>query len=107
MQMRWANMDCKTVTSPAVIVLGVSYAYGEGEAQKRVLENVDFTLARGEFAALTGHSGAGKTTLLTLIGAIRGMQEGEIDVLGHELAGRAAGAPGRSAPAGRLHIPGP
>ena len=92
MQMRWANIDGRTAASPAVSVRGVSYAYGTGDAQKRVLENVDFTLARGEFAALTGHSGAGKTTLLTLIGAIRGLQEGEINVLGLELAGRAAHA---------------
>ena len=88
MQIRWANIDGKTIASPAVSVRGVSYAYGTGDAQKRVLENVDFTLARGEFAALTGHSGAGKTTLLTLIGAIRSLQEGEINVLGLDLAGR-------------------
>jgi putative ABC transport system ATP-binding protein len=92
MQMRWANMDGKAVGSPAVGVRGVSYAYGVGDAQKKVLENVDFTLARGEFAVLTGHSGAGKTTLLTLIGAIRSLQDGEINVLGHELAGRSAAA---------------
>jgi putative ABC transport system ATP-binding protein len=92
MQMHWPNMDGKAMASPAVSVRGVSYAYGEGEAKKRVLEDVDFTLAPGEFAALTGHSGAGKTTLLTLIGAIRSLQEGEINVLGFDLAGRAAGA---------------
>ncbi len=92
MQMHWAHTDGTTMAPPAVSVRGVSYAYGEGAAQKRVLENVDFTLARGEFAALTGHSGAGKTTLLTLIGAIRGLQEGEINVLGLDLAGREARA---------------
>ena len=32
-----------------------------------VLDNVDFTLAEGEFRFLTGASGAGKTTLLKLI----------------------------------------
>jgi putative ABC transport system ATP-binding protein len=36
---------------------------------------------------LTGPSGSGKTTLLTLIGALRGMQEGSCRVLGHELLG--------------------
>jgi putative ABC transport system ATP-binding protein len=92
MQMRWPSVDGKTLAPAAVSVRGVSYAYGMGDAQKRVLENVDFTLARGEFAVLTGPSGAGKTTLLTLIGAIRSLQEGKINVLGLELAGRAARA---------------
>jgi putative ABC transport system ATP-binding protein len=92
MQMRWANMDGNAVATPAVSVRSVSYAYGMGDARKKVLESVNFTLARGEFAVLTGHSGAGKTTLLTLIGAIRSLQTGEISVLGHELAGRSATA---------------
>jgi putative ABC transport system ATP-binding protein len=35
---------------------------------------------------MTGPSGSGKTTLLTLIGALRSMQEGRIEVLGHNLA---------------------
>ncbi|MBV9550942.1 MAG: ATP-binding cassette domain-containing protein [Alphaproteobacteria bacterium] len=78
------------MTSVAVTVRGVSYAYGEGAARKTVLDEVDLTLRRGEFAVLTGHSGAGKTTLLTLIGAIRSLQQGQINVLGFNLAGRGA-----------------
>jgi putative ABC transport system ATP-binding protein len=76
----------------AVSVRGVSYAYGAGEGRKPVLDDVHFTLSRGEFAVLTGHSGAGKTTLLTLIGAIRKLQQGQINVLGLELSGRGAAA---------------
>lgn len=82
----------RSPSGAAVAVRGVSYAYGAGTARKSVLEDVDFTLARGEFAVLTGHSGAGKTTLLTLIGAIRSLQQGQINVLGLELAGRGAAA---------------
>lgn len=73
-----------------VRVRGVSYSYENGP--KRVLDNVDLTLRRGEFVVLTGHSGAGKTTLLTLIGAIRSLQNGAINVLGLELGGRGAAA---------------
>ena len=36
---------------------------------------------------LTGPSGCGKTTLLTLVGALRQMQEGSLQVLGEELLG--------------------
>lgn len=91
MDTRWALNDA-IATTPAVWVRGVSYAYGAGVGQKLVLENIDLTIGRGEFTVLTGHSGAGKTTLLTLIGAIRSLQQGTINVLGLELAGRNAAA---------------
>jgi putative ABC transport system ATP-binding protein len=40
---------------------------------------------------MTGPSGAGKTTLLSLIGALRSVQEGRIEVLGRELSRLGAG----------------
>jgi putative ABC transport system ATP-binding protein len=76
----------------SVRVRGVSYTYESEGGPKRVLDNVDLTLKRGEFVVLTGHSGAGKTTLLTLIGAIRSLQDGAINVLGLELGGRDSAA---------------
>ncbi len=66
---------------------GITFAYGEGELRKAVLRDVDLTVAPGEIVLLTGPSGSGKTTLLTLIGALRGMQEGSARVLGQELNG--------------------
>src|SRR5262249_58906062 len=36
---------------------------------------------------MTGPSGSGKTTLLTLVGALRTVQAGSLQVLGYELAG--------------------
>jgi putative ABC transport system ATP-binding protein len=74
---------------------GVSYAYGEGELRRPVLREVDLAVGEGEIVLLTGPSGSGKTTLLTLIGALRGMQEGSARVLGQELMG--AGEPDRVA----------
>jgi putative ABC transport system ATP-binding protein len=67
---------------------GVGYAYGEGELRRPVLRDVDLTVREGEIVLLTGPSGSGKTTLLTLIGALRGLQEGSARVLGEELMGR-------------------
>lgn len=64
----------------------LTYAYGQGELRRPVLRNVSLTIHAGEVVLLTGPSGSGKTTLLTLIGALRGMQEGSCRVLGRALA---------------------
>ncbi|HWT10791.1 MAG TPA: ATP-binding cassette domain-containing protein [Roseomonas sp.] len=68
-------------------IAGLGFAYGEGELRRPVLRDVALNVHAGEVVLLTGPSGSGKTTLLTLIGALRGMQEGSCRVLGHELMG--------------------
>jgi len=56
---------------PEVLRLeGITRDFGEGEARTRVLRGVDFTLRRGEFAALMGPSGSGKSTLLHIMGLL-------------------------------------
>ena len=47
-------------------------------------------VAPGEIVIMTGPSGSGKTTLLTLIGTLRTVQEGSVNVLGNELRGATA-----------------
>jgi len=71
---------------PVVRVDRINFAYGEGEARNRVLFDITFGVAPGQLVVMTGPSGSGKTTLLTLIGALRSLQEGRIEVLGHELS---------------------
>jgi putative ABC transport system ATP-binding protein len=70
-----------------VILRGITHSYGEGELRRPVLRAVDLTVEPGEIVLLTGPSGSGKTTLLTLIGALRGLQEGSAIVLGEQLMG--------------------
>jgi putative ABC transport system ATP-binding protein len=65
---------------------GVNFAYGDGDARVRVLHDIGLDIAAGQLVVMTGPSGSGKTTLLTLIGALRSLQEGRIEVLGHDLA---------------------
>ena len=50
------------------------------------LNNVNFNLAPGEMAFLTGHSGAGKSTLLKLIALIERCSNGQVMVNGKNLA---------------------
>ena len=76
------------MASPAAIHLeGLSHWYGSGAMRRQVLQGVDLSVAPGEVVLLTGPSGCGKTTLLTLVGALRQVQAGSVQVLGCELAG--------------------
>ncbi len=70
----------------ALVIKDVSYSFGEGESAKQVLFKNTLTLKRGEIVVLSGPSGSGKTTLLTLIGALRSIQEGSIQLHSKELA---------------------
>jgi len=58
--------------------------YGVGEARTRVLHGVDFTLQRGEFAALMGPSGSGKSTLLNIMGLLDPPTSGKVFVAGQD-----------------------
>jgi putative ABC transport system ATP-binding protein len=69
-----------------VRVHGLNHYYGEGEARNQVLFGNSIEIPAGQLVVMTGPSGAGKTTLLTLIGALRSIQEGRIDVLGRDLS---------------------
>ncbi len=48
----------------------VSKIYGKGENTVHALNNVSFSVPKGEFVAIVGESGSGKSTLLNIIGAI-------------------------------------
>ncbi|HTU16637.1 MAG TPA: ATP-binding cassette domain-containing protein [Gemmataceae bacterium] len=73
-------------------VQGVNHWYGDTlETRKQVLFDNHLSVARGEIVIMTGPSGSGKTTLLTLLGALRSVQEGEVEVLDqklHQLSGK-------------------
>ena len=77
-------------TLPALRTEGVSFAFGEGPSRNRVLFDISVEVPPGQLAVLTGPSGSGKTTLLTLMGGLRTLQAGRIEVLGHDLAGLSA-----------------
>lgn len=73
--------------SPSILVDGVNHYFGEGEARNQVLFNNCISVGAGELVIMTGPSGSGKTTLLTLVGALRSIQEGTVEILGRSLVG--------------------
>jgi putative ABC transport system ATP-binding protein len=76
-------------TAAPIVVRGLEHWFGEGEAKKQVLFDVDLVLQPGKLTVLLGASGSGKTTLLTLMGCLRRVQQGSVTLLGMELAGAA------------------
>lgn len=82
-----ANWKQKLVgdLTPTVSARRVQHYFGQGELRKQVLYDNSLEIFPGEIIIMTGPSGSGKTTLLTLIGTLRRIQEGELDVLGRPL----------------------
>jgi putative ABC transport system ATP-binding protein len=74
-------------TPPVVRVDQVNHFFGEGQSRNQVLFRNCLAIDAGQLVIMTGPSGSGKTTLLTLVGALRTLQEGTIEILGHGLAG--------------------
>ena len=74
---------------PVVRVDAVNHYYGEGQARNQVLYKNSIEIGAGQLVIMTGPSGSGKTTLLSLIGALRSVQEGTIQILDRDLTGLA------------------
>jgi putative ABC transport system ATP-binding protein len=79
------------ISEPVVRVEGLNHYYGQGLARNQVLFDNHIEIPAGQLVVMTGPSGAGKTTLLTLIGALRSLHKGRIEVLGRDLTHLAAG----------------
>jgi energy-coupling factor transport system ATP-binding protein len=73
---------------PALEVRGLWYWYDGGPP---ALQDVSFTLARGEFVAIVGPNGSGKTTLAKHFNGLLKPRRGQVMVCGQDTASRSVG----------------
>ena len=59
-------------------VENLSKVYGTGASKVVALDNVSFTVEKGEFVSIVGASGSGKSTLLHLIGGVDRPTSGKV-----------------------------
>lgn len=60
--------------------------YGSGENLVHAVDDVSFSVEKGEFVAIVGASGSGKSTLLHLIGGVDRPTSGKIFVDGNDIS---------------------
>jgi putative ABC transport system ATP-binding protein len=64
----------------------VRKSYDMGEVIIKAVDDVSFTIDKGEFVIVLGASGAGKSTILNLLGGMDHVTEGSIFVDGNEIS---------------------
>ena len=59
--------------------------YGQGDNIVNAVDNISFSVNKGEFVAIVGASGSGKSTILHLLGGVDRPTSGEIYIDGNEI----------------------
>jgi putative ABC transport system ATP-binding protein len=66
-------------------VTNLSKVYGKGDTQIKALDDVSFSVEKGEFVAIVGPSGSGKSTLLHILGGVDTPSSGQVLVDGTDI----------------------
>jgi putative ABC transport system ATP-binding protein len=66
-------------------VHSLSKVYGKGDTQIKALDDVSFSVEKGEFVAIVGPSGSGKSTLLHILGGVDTPSSGQVLVDGTDI----------------------
>lgn len=66
-------------------VENLTKTYGKGENQVKAVNDISFSVEKGEFVAIIGASGSGKSTLLHLIGGVDRPTAGKVYIDGKDI----------------------
>ena len=75
------------VNARYIVIQGVEQTFKTKNGPFCALQNINLTVARGEFVALIGHSGCGKSTLLNLLAGLSMPTQGVLLCANREIAG--------------------
>ena len=72
---------------PALVIDGVMKRFTVGRKRKPVtaISNVSLRLERGEIHGILGANGSGKSTLIRLVSGLLTLDEGRVEVFGHDI----------------------
>jgi putative ABC transport system ATP-binding protein len=65
---------------PLLRISSLNHYFGAGDTRTQVLFDNNLAVLPGELVIIVGPSGCGKTTLLTLIGGLRTLQQGNVEI---------------------------
>ena len=74
-------MSASSNPSPALFVQDLRKFYGD----VRAVDGLDLSVASGECFGLLGPNGAGKTTTIRILNTLLPLQEGTVEVFGHDV----------------------
>ena len=79
------SLSSAAVGRPFLQIEGLAKSY-PGTTEP-VFDQVNFSIARGEFVCIIGHSGCGKTTILNVLAGLESASAGNVFMDGREVAG--------------------
>jgi len=66
-------------------VENLTKTYGKGDARIKALDDVSFSVEKGQFVAVVGASGSGKSTLLHILGGVDHPTSGKVNIDGNDI----------------------
>jgi ABC-2 type transport system ATP-binding protein len=79
--------EALTATQPALLIEGVTKRFTVGRKRKPVtaISDVSLRLERGDIHGILGANGSGKSTLIRLVSGLLTLDEGRVEVFGHDI----------------------